>query len=123
MTTVLMVSGACCIRVHKEAQALRERGWRVESLSWDPPAIPSAFDRYSVTDRACMVAHIRASHAELIHVHNGPDELMRHAARGADLCRSAYRLWYSPVNRYSDLGFRVCLSVPAVQGEGLHPVS
>ncbi len=83
MTTVLMVSGDCCVRVHKEAQALRDRGWRVESLSRSQPAMPDAFDRHAVTDELCMTAHILASKAEIIHVHNGPDRLMRYAARGS----------------------------------------
>jgi len=41
----------------------------------------------------------------------------------ASHCRSAYRDWRTPDFRGADFGFRVCLSVPAVQGEGLHPVS
>lgn len=133
MTTVLMVSGACCTRVHKQAQALRERGWRVESLSWDPPAIPAAFDRHSVTDRPCMVAHVLASHAELIHVHNGPDELMRHAARGArgrPVVYDCHDLFYhrtGRVSRNEAFAFRRADGIVNVSPEyrdvafGLHP--
>jgi len=80
---VLFVSGSCCTRVHKEAQALRDRGWRVESLSWAQPSMPRAFTSWEVASRRNLAAHIAASSADLIHVHNGPDQLMRHAARGA----------------------------------------
>ncbi|NLF95066.1 MAG: formylglycine-generating enzyme family protein [Oligosphaeraceae bacterium] len=41
----------------------------------------------------------------------------------ANFCRSAYRYGGAPGGRGTSHGFRVCLSVPAVQGEGLHPVS
>ncbi|HQC54060.1 MAG TPA: hypothetical protein PLE92_13050, partial [Lentisphaeria bacterium] len=38
-------------------------------------------------------------------------------------CRCANRAGSAPDYRFANYGFRVCLSVPAVQGEGLHPVS
>lgn len=99
-----MLSGACCIRVHKEAQALRALGWRVESLSWRQPSMPAAFDRVAVTDEPCTVAHILASKADVIHVHNGPDRLMRHAARGArgrPVVYDCHDLYYHRTGRVS----------------------
>ncbi|NLF95063.1 MAG: formylglycine-generating enzyme family protein [Oligosphaeraceae bacterium] len=41
----------------------------------------------------------------------------------ANFCRSASRYGGTPGYRSTSFGFRVCLSVPAVQGEGLRPVS
>jgi glycosyltransferase involved in cell wall biosynthesis len=81
---VLMVSKHNCSRVAKEAWALRERGWRVDSVSVGFPSIPAAFDVLRVVPEEDIAAEIAASSASLIHVHNEPDVLMRYADEGAN---------------------------------------
>ncbi len=79
---VLMVSKHCCSRVQKQAQALKAKGWRVDSISSARPPILQHFDYCKVTlDN--FTEGIRNSGASIIHVHNEPDELMRYAVDGA----------------------------------------
>lgn len=78
---VLMVSDACCIRVAKTAQALRQKGWRVDSLSTRISVI-EAFDYAIVTDPGRIPDLIAASGASIIHVHNEPDALVTYAQLG-----------------------------------------
>lgn len=80
---VLMVSKHNCSRVAKEAWALREKGWRVDSLSVGFPSIPGAFDVMRVVPEEDLATEIAASGAPIIHVHNEPDKLMRYADEGA----------------------------------------
>lgn len=79
---VLMVSGPACIRVQKTAQALRDRGWRVDSLSTRIPDM-DAFDYAVVTEPRRLPDLVAASGASIIHVHNEPDALMVFAKLGS----------------------------------------
>lgn len=79
---VLFVSSRCCTRVHKQAAALRARGWRVDSLSRAMPD-DGYFDCVRTDQPRRFAQAIRESGASLIHVHNEPDELMRFADSGS----------------------------------------
>lgn len=81
---VLMLSAHCCTRVIKQAAALRDRGWRVDSLSTHIPKMPEHFDSIRVVPEADLADETRANGARIIHVHNEPDRLMRHADAGAN---------------------------------------
>jgi Glycosyltransferase Family 4 len=75
---VLMLSQHCCIRVQKQAHALRAKGWRVDSLSYRRPSDITAFDYSFVSsDPKKMLAHLGECGAGIIHVHNEPDSLMQ----------------------------------------------
>jgi len=102
---VLFVSGPCCTRVEKQAEALRLRGWRVDSLSMLPPKREQAFDIIVVAQQHRMADLIAESGASVIHVHNEPDVLMRYAsdgARGRPLIYDCHDLEFYRLGRVSD---------------------
>jgi hypothetical protein len=79
-----MVSKHVCVRVQKQASALRALGWRVDSLSLQRPRNLSLFDLSVVASEETMAKHLRENAAPIIHVHNEPDKLMRFASDGAN---------------------------------------
>ena len=81
---VVMLSNHCCIRVQKQAIALRQKGWRVDSLSTRRPSNVEAFDYAFITERGRLTRALKESGASLIHVHNEPDRLMQYADEGAN---------------------------------------
>lgn len=87
---VLMVSGGCCIRVRKQAQALRDRGWIVDSLSVRDVSDPNPFHQAITTQYAHFDYVIENSKASIIHVHNEPDFMMRNAVKSSNGRRVIY---------------------------------
>lgn len=80
---VLMVSKHCCTRVTKQALALKRLGYRVDSVSVHMPKILDGFENLRLCDPQDMALAIHESGAQIIHVHNEPDRLMRWADMGA----------------------------------------
>ncbi|MDY0199232.1 MAG: hypothetical protein RBR68_15615, partial [Tenuifilaceae bacterium] len=82
---ILFVSGHCCIRVRKQALALKEKGYIVDSISLERPSETYMFNSFKVRPRLeNLWEEIKKNPAELIHVHNEPDSLMYQADKGAN---------------------------------------
>ena len=71
---ICMVSRHGCIRVFKESRALMEHGHIIESVAVDNPFGHNVFETLSIyDDRDQLIRTIKASKADIIHVHNEPD--------------------------------------------------
>ena len=82
---ILMVSAHCCIRVRKQAQALKDKGYIVDSVSHERPHDVSVFNKFIVSPKFNdMWKDIKRSPSDIIHVHNEPDSLMYQADKGAN---------------------------------------
>jgi len=83
MLRIAMVGDHACIRVVKEALALKARGHWVEILMSQEPFGYNRFDRMTLWhDRNQLIRSIRDSRADIVHVHNEPDWIVG-AARAA----------------------------------------
>lgn len=85
---VLMVAtGGGCTRVHKEAAALADRGWKVDLLTDRQPAgwglYGPIYGEKIVAEQELWRLLVDESEAELIHYHNEPDGPMRQLVEGA----------------------------------------
>ena len=78
-----MVSNHCCTRVVKQSAALKQLGWRVDSVARAMPAMPEAFDTVRIVREEEFSEVIAESGAKIIHMHNEPDRLMRYCDEGA----------------------------------------
>lgn len=78
-----MVSHHGCIRVVKQALALKARGHWVEILTQHEPFAFNRFDRVTMWhDAAQLTRGVWDSHADIVHVHNEPDWLVSAARAG-----------------------------------------
>jgi len=80
-----MVSGHACIRVTKETLALVARGHTVETVSQRQPFGFNHFDSMSIYRGGEMLKRtIRASKADIFHIHNEPDWMVRAVREATD---------------------------------------
>lgn len=80
---ILMVVNHGCVRVVKESIALKKRGHTVDLVCGELMFAANRFDTFSLFhDAAQLHRTVRASHAQIIHVHNEPDWLV-------DVCKDA----------------------------------
>lgn len=78
-----MVSDHGCIRVVKQALALKARGHWVEILSRQEPFAFNRFDRVTLWhDADQLMRSVRDSRADVVHVHNEPDWLVSAVRQG-----------------------------------------
>lgn len=75
---ILMVGSHACIRIFKQSNALMARGHTVDLLAKNPPF---GFDRFNTVsvyhDEEQLKRTVSASRAQIIHVHNEPDWIVR----------------------------------------------
>ena len=75
---ICMVSDHGCIRVFKEAKALRDLGYIVELIVGRLPTGTQAFSTLSIwTDHEQFKREVAASSADIFHIHNEPDWMVR----------------------------------------------
>lgn len=80
---IAMVGDHGCIRVVKEALALRAKGHWVEIISRQEPFGYDHFDRVSLWhDRDQLIRSVRDTRADVVHVHNEPDWIVSAAREG-----------------------------------------
>lgn len=82
---ICMVSGHACIRVVKESLALIARGHAVETVSQRQPFGFNHFDSMMIYRGGEMLKRtIKASKADIFHVHNEPDWMVRAVREATD---------------------------------------
>ena len=82
---ICMVSSHACIRVVKESLALVERGHNVEMVARQAPFGFNMFDSLSIYHGEDMLKKtIRGLHADIFHVHNEPDWMVKAVREATD---------------------------------------
>jgi len=85
MTHICMVSHRGCVRVGKEATALMTRGIYVSSISFERPKWSERFSQVVLCrDKEQFRRSIEMSSADIFHVHNTPDWLVKEVREVTD---------------------------------------